>query len=62
MQSYREVLSVIEVFPGITPVIFKVFYDSKAQLYSKGVTVKENFVNRIKAIVGTNNIVVKDIK
>lgn len=62
MKSYREVLDLIELFPGVTPVVFKMFYDSKAQLYSKGVTVKENFVNRIKAIVGANNIVVKDMK
>lgn len=62
MHSYREVLNVIEVFPGVTPVIFKLFYDPKAQMYSKGVTVKESFVNRIKAIVGAGNIVIKDIK
>ena len=55
-------LNVIEVFPGVTPVIFKLFYDPKAQMYSKGVTVKESFVNRIKAIVGAGNIVVKDLK
>ena len=57
--TYRQVLEVIEVFPGVDPVIFKMYDSDKPQLYCKGVSSKENFVNQIKAIVGVGNIVVK---
>ncbi|MBD5086774.1 MAG: DNA polymerase III subunit alpha [Clostridiales bacterium] len=57
--TYRRVLEVIELFPGMDSVIFKMFDSDKPQLYCKGVNSKENFVNQIKAIVGVGNIVVK---
>lgn len=56
---YRQVLEVIELFPGVDSVIFKMYDSDKPQMYCKGVNSKENFVNQIKAIVGTNNIVVR---
>ncbi|MDE7337035.1 MAG: hypothetical protein K2N32_02855, partial [Clostridia bacterium] len=57
--TYRNVLEVIELFPGVDSVIFKMYDSDKPQKYFKGVNSKENFVNQIKAIVGAGNIVVK---
>ncbi|MDE5549474.1 MAG: hypothetical protein K2J13_04400, partial [Clostridia bacterium] len=57
--AYRQVLEVIELFPGVDSVIFKMYDSDKPQLYCKGVNSKENFVNQIKAIVGAGSIVVK---
>ncbi|MDE7078587.1 MAG: DNA polymerase III subunit alpha [Clostridia bacterium] len=57
--AYRQVLEVIELFPGVDSVIFKMYDSDKPQKYFKGVNSKENFVNQIKAIVGAGGIVVK---
>ncbi len=60
-QIFREVMNILEVYPGNDTVIFKMFDSAKPMMYDKGVNTKENFVNQIKAIVGSNNIVVKDL-
>lgn len=57
--AYRQVLEIIELFPGVDKVIFKMYDSDKPQLYCKGVNSKENFVNQIKAVVGAGGIVVK---
>ena len=57
--AYRQVLEIIELFPGVDTVIFKMYDSDKPQLYCKGVNSKENFVNQIKAVVGAGGIVVK---
>lgn len=59
--TYNQVLEIIEVFPGTDTVIFKMFDSDKPQMYCKGVNTRNNnFVNRIKAVVGHANIVLRE--
>ena len=60
-QQFRQVLEILEVYPGNDIVIFRMFDADKPMQYGKGVNPKGNFVNQIKAIVGANNIVIRDL-
>ena len=57
----RQVLNILEVYPGADTVIFKMFDSDKPMQYERGVNPRDNFVNQIKAIVGAANIVIRDL-